>query len=182
MWKRVFRDVWFDAGMSKPAPENFLLSKTFWLNLVALASLISPEVREWLAGNPVEFIAALGAANIILRFVTKGAVSFSVDGVSSDGNASGGGSGGGWLPLALMLTAGLLIATALPSCSGSGYPLSGSISYRDPNTGAKGGLVFEEGKKPRASVRVPIYDPETGELVGMADLSGPLARELRATK
>jgi len=69
----------------------------------------------------------------------------------------------------------------LPSCADSGYPLVGQISYRDPETGAKGGLVFEPGKPPRASVRIPVYD-EQGKLIGVGQVSGPLAREIDATK
>jgi hypothetical protein len=157
--------------------KSFLLSKTFWLNLVALASLIAPQVREWLASNPVEFMAVLGAVNIILRFVTKGAVSFSASGISNGENS---GRSGGSLPLVLLLVAGSALL-ALPSCSGTGYPLTGSISYRDPGSGAKGGLVFEEGKAPRASVRIPVYD-EDGNLIGVGELSGPLARDVHATK
>jgi hypothetical protein len=81
------------------------------------------------------------------------------------------------LPLLILLT-GIL---ALASCGGN-YPVTGSISYRDPNSGAKGGLVFEPGKAPRASVRVPVYHPETGELIGVGELSGPLSRAVTPTK
>jgi hypothetical protein len=78
----------------------------------------------------------------------------------------------------LILTAALFI---LPGCAESGYPLQGQISYRDPATGAKGGLVFEPGKAPRASARIPVYG-EDGTLIGVGEISGPLAREISATK
>ena len=155
-----------------PQSKAFWLSKTFWLNVVAALSLALPVVREWLDANPVPFVAAFAAAGVILRFVTHGKISL---GVSEDGKASG---GSGLLPLAFFfLCAGCLF---LPSCSGE-YPLTGSISYRDPETGAKGGLVFEPGKAPRASVRIPVYD-EFGNIIGVGELSGPLAREIEATK
>ena len=80
--------------------------------------------------------------------------------------------------LVIPLAAALLF---LPSCAESGYPLVGRISYRDPETGAKGGLVFEAGKAPRASVSVPVYD-NLGNLIGVGEVSGPLAREIDATK
>lgn len=67
------------------------------------------------------------------------------------------------------------------SCADQGYPLTGQISYRDPATGAKGGLVFEPGKAPRASVRIPVYD-EAGNIIGVGEISGSLAREIEATK
>lgn len=80
--------------------------------------------------------------------------------------------------LVIPIAASILL---LPSCAESGYPLQGQISYRDPATGAKGGLVFEPGKAPRASVRIPIYD-EYGTMIGISEISGPLAREISATK
>lgn len=81
-------------------------------------------------------------------------------------------------PLLILLTG--ILALLLSSCAGD-YPLTGIVSYREAKSGAKGGLVFEPGKAPRASVRVPVYDPETGELIGVGELSGPLAREIPAS-
>ena len=94
---------------------------------------------------------------------------------NSEGGVSGSGGGSGGIPpLALMLAAGLFCIAALPSCSGE-YPLSGSIVYRDPGSGAKGGLSFTPGQKPTAYVRVPIIDPDTGEQLGFAELEVPVA-------
>jgi hypothetical protein len=83
----------------------------------------------------------------------------------------------------LGITSLILLSSVLllPSCADQGYPLTGQISYRDPATGAKGGLVFEPGKAPRASVRIPVYD-EAGNIIGVGEISGPLAREVEATK
>lgn len=91
---------------------------------------------------------------------------------------SGGGSN---LPLAILgfATAGLM-GFSLPSCMPKDYPVTGSIYYRDSESGAKAGLTFAPGKPPTATLRVPIYDPETGELTGMADLSVPIAAEVDA--
>lgn len=50
----------------------YYLSRTFWVNTVALLSLVLPDVREWLDANPVEFGAALAALNVLLKFVTVG--------------------------------------------------------------------------------------------------------------
>jgi len=80
--------------------------------------------------------------------------------------------------LVIPIAASILL---LPSCAESGYPLVGRISYLDIETGAKGGLVFEAGKAPRASVRVPVYD-ELGNLIGVGELSGTVAPEIDATK
>lgn len=171
----------FAVGMSNEthagAAKSFLLSKTFWVNLVALVSLIAPQVREWLAANPVEFMAVLGAVNLILRFVTKGSVAFSRDGNDEDKTD---GASGGALPIGMLLVVGLVLLPALPSCS-SDYPLSGSISYRDPDTGAKGGLTFTpDGQE--GFIRVPIIDPDSGEQIGLADLRVPIKGAVKGTK
>lgn len=50
-------------------------SKTFWLQLATLASAFLPPVQAFLVSNPVEFVAALAAANTIMRFATSGKVS-----------------------------------------------------------------------------------------------------------
>jgi hypothetical protein len=95
---------------SKP----FYLSKTFWTNVVALLSLAVPPVRDFLQANPVEFVAVIGAVNILLRFVTKGAISISHD------DGPGGFSG---LPVWVAAVA-LIGGSVLPSCS----PLSSAIT------------------------------------------------------
>lgn len=61
-----------EAVVSVVGTTPFYLSRTFWVNAVALLSLLFPEVRVWLEGNPVEFATALGAVNVLLRFVTVG--------------------------------------------------------------------------------------------------------------
>lgn len=55
----------------------FYLSRTFWVNAVALVALLFPEVRVWLEENPVEFTTALGAVNVLLRFISVGKYSVS---------------------------------------------------------------------------------------------------------
>lgn len=67
----------------------FWTSKTFWVNLVALLSLISPSVRDWLASNPVEIGGALAAVNIIIKFVTHGQHELVDDTTPSEANGKG---------------------------------------------------------------------------------------------
>lgn len=160
---------------SKP----FFLSRTFWVNVIALLALFFPAVREWAAAEPEAPIIILAFVNLVLRTVTNKSITISKDDGDTDDGKSSGGFGG--LPLALMLAAAIIVV-CLPACSGSGYPLTGSITYRDAESGAKGGLVFEQGKAPRASVRVPVYDPKTGELIGVGELSGPLSGTVTPTK
>lgn len=123
--------------MSNAPPKSFLLSKTFWVNLIALAALFFPVVREWAAAEPEAPVILLAFVNLVLRTVTRQPISISLDGVS-DGKHSGG--SGGSLPLVLLLMVGLALL-ALPSCSGSGYPLEGSVFYRTDG-GAKVGIVY----------------------------------------
>lgn len=83
------------------------------------------------------------------------------------------------LGIAPLIMLGAILA--LPSCADQGYPITGRISYLDPESGAKGGLVFQPGQPPRASVRIPVYD-ELGNLIGIGEVSGPLAGQIEATK
>lgn len=144
-----------------PTSKQWYLSKTLWLNLIALVSMILPPVREWLAANPVEAAAALAAVNTLLRFVTRDKLR-----LSSDGGPSGG-TGWGAGAVALLLALSLF---ALPSCSGLGdYTVNGAAYYRDPGTGAKGGLRIVDGVRTWFG-RVPVYDEDTGEQIGSAEV------------
>ena len=86
------------------------------------------------------------------------------------GEYSSGGSGG-MLPLALWLGLSMAVVGTLPSCApGTEYPVTGSLAYRDPRSGAKGGLVFAPGLPVQGRVQMPIYDPQTGAVLGAVDL------------
>ena len=155
-----------DKPLPAAATKSFLLSKTFWLQIVAVASVMVPQVQAWLASNPVDCIAVFAAINVLVRFVTKGAVS-----IFPPEEKSGGVSGGTTL-LVLWLGLSMTVVGTLPSCvPGQEYPLSGTVSYRDPRTGAKGGLVFVPGQPVGGRVQLPIYDPQTGAVLGAVDLA-----------
>lgn len=80
-----------DAGATpstkKPASTPWYLSRTLWINVAALLSMLLPSVRDWLAANPVEFTAALGAINVLLRFVTLGKYQLAEPTGDQDGGA-----------------------------------------------------------------------------------------------
>ena len=131
--------VWLTAHMDT---KHALASKTVWVQIVAVLSLLVPVVRDWLASNPVEFVAVLAAVNVIVRFVTRGKISVFAE---TGEKTVGGGSGG--LPLLIVWgTAAGLCFTALPSCSAlAGLPIKftaqleeGALSYS-----SKGGLEME---------------------------------------
>jgi hypothetical protein len=137
--------------------KSIFLSKTFWLQIVALAALVFPAVRD----NPVEFAAAWAALNVLVRFFTSGAVTLGTDhGPQTtensfdnlgDGNppevtnSAGAGPGAG-RALGLIGMVGILGAlfVGLPGCSpGAVYP---SVSIAVPGHGslgysAKGGIA-----------------------------------------
>ena len=69
-------------------------------------------------------------------------------------------------PFALL---GLMLLALTAGCGE--WPLEGGLQFRDSNSGAKAGLVFQGRAKPRASLRMPITDPD-GNVIGMADLRG----------
>ncbi|MBS5507250.1 MAG: hypothetical protein KHX31_01305 [Akkermansia sp.] len=77
---------------SKKQSSPWYLSRTFWINLAALLSLLLPSVREWLENNPVDFVAALGGVNVLLRFITYGKHQISSDDDSESGTGDGTGN------------------------------------------------------------------------------------------
>ncbi len=134
--------------------------------------LIAPEEVDrinstgaGLAGGIVLIVVAI-LTHLALRFMGRNRV-----------DGSGPGTPGIMLMAAACLLGG---ASSLSSCSG--YPVTGSVSYRHPESGAKGGLVLQPGKPPGASLSVPIYDSGTGELIGRAELRGPLSAEVPSVK
>ena len=96
-------------------PKSILASKTFWLQILALVAVLFPACQAWLAENPVQAVAVLGAANILVRFVTSGKISIFGDGET---DATHGGASGGMLPL-LVIGFAAAALMALPSCSPS---------------------------------------------------------------
>ena len=99
-------------------PKSILASKTFWVQLIAVASSLYPPVGLWVAANPVGAVAALGAANILVRFVTKGAITIFP---GDAGNMDSGGLGGPALKL-LLLTCMAAALVGLPSCATTTAP------------------------------------------------------------
>ena len=81
-----------EPATSKKAATPWYLSRTFYVNLAALLSLLVPSVREWLENNPVDFVTALGGLNILLRFVTYGKHQISSDDDSESGTGDGTGN------------------------------------------------------------------------------------------
>lgn len=113
--------------------KSILASKTIWVQVAAVAAVLIPAVQTWLTANPVEFVAVLGAVNVIVRFVTSGKVTI---------------FGGEQIPgiwFAIGCGTALTLGTALTSCSSGGIPLKvtaileeGALSYS-----SKGGLEME---------------------------------------
>jgi hypothetical protein len=146
-----------DKPLPAAATKSFLLSKTFWLQIVAVASVMVPQVQAWLASNPVDCIAVFAAINVLVRFVTKGAVS-----IFPPEEKSGGVSGGMAL-LVLWLGLSMAVVGTLPSCvPGAEYPVTGSLAYTDPATGAQVGLAVgspQAAKKPKRA-KITVVTPD----------------------
>lgn len=94
--------------------KSFLQSKTIWLQIVAVLCMFIPAVKGWFAANPVEFVAALGALNVLVRFCTSGKVTVFADATGSQSQS--GGTSGMTLLLACATAAGLGVLS-LPSCT-----------------------------------------------------------------
>lgn len=129
-----------DAGATIPqqaAKKNtpWYLSRTFWINAAALISLLVPSVRDWLAANPVEFTTALGAVNVLLRFVTVGKYQFAEPAGDQDGGADESAprashtSGAGGSAIMLMISLTLVMMTW--ACSSTDKQAATSISLTD---------------------------------------------------
>lgn len=150
--------------------------------LTAAAAVVATALTAWFTLGPDEQAAmteALGKINdglvILIGVLATAGVRWLIGWAGkylSHGNTSGGPGG---LPLWVMIGTMAGMLGALPSCSVDGsLPVTGTVYYRDPGTGAKAGLTFSPGQNPSASIRVPVYDSATGDLIGMADLSADL--------
>lgn len=91
-WRAFTPECSAPKTTSKKTTTPWYLSRTFWINLAALLSLLLPSVREWLENNPVDFVTALGGVNVLLRFVTCGKYQISSDDDSDAASGDGGGN------------------------------------------------------------------------------------------
>lgn len=128
-----------DAGATPSTKQTtstpWYLSRTLWINVVALLSLLVPSVRDWLESNPVEFTAALGAVNVLLRFVTVGKYQFAEPAGDQDGGADESAprashtSGVGGSALLLMIGMSLVMMTW--ACSNADKQTAASVALTD---------------------------------------------------
>ena len=131
--------------MNQPAPapsKPLLKSKTFWLNLLALAAALYPPVQAFVAANPVTTVAALTAANTLVRFVTRDKVSLFP---LADGTDAG--TLPSWLLLAGLLgVMGFPLAACSPGQTTPPIPIH--ATYHKGGTtvtyDSKGGLGIEQ--------------------------------------
>ena len=92
--------------------KSIVQSKTFWIQLIAFASAFFPPARAWMVANPETAVGALGALNIVVRFITSGKITIFAAGANDDS------AGSGMAPCWLMGTAiAGLSCIALQSCS-----------------------------------------------------------------
>lgn len=124
-----------DPVTTQPSATPWYLSRTLWINVAALASLIVPSVRDWLAANPVEFTSALGAINVLLRFVTLGKYQLAEPhgapdvGADESAPAASIASRPGGSALILMMGMSLIMMTW--SCSNADTQAATSVSLTD---------------------------------------------------
>jgi hypothetical protein len=117
-----------------PTAKGLLQSKTFWLQIVSTAAVFLPAVQSWLLANPVEFVAVLGALNILVRFATSGKISLFGAGETSKASTMG-------IVFWVGTVAGALVL--LPSCSPDGsFPFKATLIMEDGaiSYSSKGGI------------------------------------------
>jgi hypothetical protein len=143
--------------------KSIFLSKTFWVQIAAVVSLAVPAVREWLDANPEQFVAALAAVNVLVRFATSGKISILGAGEPEEPGSRPGGP----LPLWVLIGTAAALLGALPSCSGlSGLPLKATVFMEEGalSYSSKGGLEMEYrpgyGQMPEAYRNSPSYAVE----------------------
>lgn len=121
--------------VDKPTSTPWYLSRTLWINVAALLSLLVPAVRDWLTANPVEFTSALGAINVLLRFVTVGKYQLAEPTGDKDGGADESaprashtsGAGGS----ALLLVIGMSLTMMTWACSSTDHQAATSVTLTD---------------------------------------------------
>lgn len=124
-----------ELGVKKKQSTPWYLSRTLWINVAALLSLLVPSVRDWLAANPIEFTSALGAINVLLRFVTVGKYQLAEPTGDQDGGADESAprashtSGAGGSALLLMIGMSLVMMTW--ACSSTDKQTAASVALTD---------------------------------------------------
>lgn len=115
--------------------KSILLSKTFWVQILALATMLFPQVRSWVSENPVEFTAAWAGLNLLVRYVTSGKISLA---------GAGDEAAGGTVKVLLLVGAAAGLGGALPSCA-PGFPLKATVQIEEGalSYSTKGGLEME---------------------------------------
>lgn len=124
-----------ELGVKKKQSTPWYLSRTLWINVAALLSMLVPSVRDWLAANPIEFTSALGAINVLLRFVTVGKYQLAEPTGDKDGGADESaprashtsGTGGS----ALMLMIGMSLIMTTWACSSTDNQTATSVALTD---------------------------------------------------
>lgn len=124
-----------ELGVKKKQSTPWYLSRTLWINVAALLSMLVPSVRDWLAANPIEFTSALGAINVLLRFVTVGKYQLAEPTGGQDGGADESAprasiaSGAGGSAFILMIGMSLIMMTW--ACSNTDKQTAASVSLTD---------------------------------------------------
>lgn len=142
---------------------------TLWLGSTLLLSADDASALTEAFGKLIEPLVIIGV--LVITAVWRIALAWGAKYFRHAAGEETKNNGAGMTPMLV----GLCMAAALmglcpPSCS-SDYPITGSLSYRDPKSGAKAGLSYSPSHKLRGSVAVPIYDPETGKRTGYAQLA-----------
>ena len=122
------------AGNTVTTKTPLYLSYVLWTNLAALASMLLPSVRDWLANNPIEFTTALTAVNTLLGFISRGTIQLT----GQDGQSGQSANLAGALPPSPVTGEGSTSPvedrsqdpdqdpSSIPPSSGSSSPLSGT--------------------------------------------------------
>jgi hypothetical protein len=151
-----------------------LVTKAASANLIPASEVAEVQQAAEQIANGIAFIIsgliAVGVSALQRKFFPTSEM--------SNGNSSSGGNVG--LLLLACTASALTLAGGLTSCG----PLSGikgSVLYRDPNTGAKGGLSFDGHGGVSGTAKIPVYDGN-GRQTGWAEVEIPIKTQSVDTK
>lgn len=113
----------------------------------------------------------IGPLVIILGAIAAGLLRLAMGWMTkqfSDKGKTSGGTSGGKVITALLVCTMAVVMGSLPSCAS--YPVTATGWFKDPATGAKAVLSYSPDHKLQGGITVPVYDAQTGELLGMTDV------------
>lgn len=122
--------------------KSIFLSKTFWLQVVVVLSMLFPQAKAWAQQNPEAFASLWALANVLMRYITKGAVTLK-------------GEDDAFLPMIIGLVCVALVSNATISCTPAQQEAAKAVPVRATYVDKKGNVYAYD---PRTGVSIQIIE------------------------